>query len=166
MVQTDPCCFSSLAGCMRVSPNTSALLTLLISSAVPCSEVLLQEVQLVLGHVGHVVLEVPTVVPRSEVGVSESQTGHLRPLLVHASIGGEREPPFRCERAILCNIGSVLRVESCSAICCLSAVFFAPARRAAHFDPRSALGSVTQTAATLVRCTRGSPRTYLWTSLL
>ena len=73
---------------MRVSPNTSALLTLLISSAVPCSEVLLQAVQLVLGHVGHVVLEVPTVVPRSEVGVSESQTGHLRPLLVHASIGG------------------------------------------------------------------------------
>ena len=36
-----------------------------------------------LGHVGHLVLEVP-VVPRSEVGASESQTGLLRPLLVHA----------------------------------------------------------------------------------
>ena len=64
---------------MRLSPLHLFLLTLL------------QAVQLVLEHVGHVG-HVGPVVPRSEVGASESQTGLFRPLLVHASTRGTRPP--------------------------------------------------------------------------
>ena len=49
---------------MHLFPRHLFLLILLISSPVLCSVVLLQVVLLVLGHVGHVVLEGPAIVSR------------------------------------------------------------------------------------------------------
>ena len=60
----------------------------------------------------------------------------------------EHGPPFRCERAILDNIASVLLVESFSAMCYLSASFCRASSTCCAFRQRSALGIVTPNICT------------------